>query len=85
MGRRIVYGIRAIIEVSDLAASFAACWQREFCCDLCGVEVPEWGRQETEKNTTQFKEKRGPGGTLSSDGETTSPEHGLCVYYIGVG
>ena len=38
-----------------------------------------------EERHTQFKEKQGPGGTLSSDGETMSPEHGNHVYFIGVG
>ena len=32
-----------------------------------------------------FKGERGPGGTVSSDGETVSPDHGLPVYLIGVG
>ena len=40
---------------------------------------------EGRHNTDSLRKSGGPGGTLSSDGETMSPEHGLHVYFIGVG
>ena len=42
-------------------------------------------RKTQHRQHKQFKEKPGPGGTLSSDGETMNREHGLRVYFVGVG
>ena len=43
----------------------------KICCrDQLGDEVPEGVDGRLRKTQTQFKEKQGPGGALSSDGET---------------
>lgn len=61
-----------------------------YCHNQLGEEVPEWGDGRLRKTQAQFKEKRGPGGALSSDGRdnepwTWTPGHGLRVYFTGVG
>ena len=62
-----------------------------WAASISAVTSTEWGslsggngRLEKTKHR-QFKEKQGPGGTLSSDEETMNHEHGLCIYFIGVG